>query len=332
MSARARYRFRINGRQYDQPIDPRDALSDLLGPEFDRARIETDCVDGACGRCAVLVNGRQVKACQVTAAPGDDAVVTTVEALTNHGFLSRIQQAFLRRGAAPCGRCTPAMLVATTELLARRAAPSRAELTARIAGVRCLCGDYEAILEAMAAAVEVEPEAGLDPRDGPHADVVTGRARAMSVPIEIDLSPAAGPTPAPLTAWATAVPPPDEGLARGFGWGGGTAARLADLAIDRETGAVRVAAIHAPRGEDDPATLRRHTVRGLVALDPHARAPDVVEAPAHVFHDLSGHPRETAAAGARACALAVLDALHALAIPTPGNRMPGPEAIWRTLT
>ncbi len=327
MSAKARYRFRINGRQFDQPIDPRDPLSDLLGAEFDLARDEVDCTDGACGRCAVLVNGRQTKACQVPAAPADDAVVTTVQALTNHGFLSRIQQAFLRRGAAACGRCTPAMLVAATELLARRAAPSRAELTARIAGVRCLCGDYEAILGAMAGAVEVEPEPGLDPRDGPHAATVTGRALAMPAPVDVDLS----PTPDPLTAWATAVPPPDEGLARGFGWGGGAAARLADLVIDQETGAVRVAAIHAPLGEDDPATLRRHTVQGLVALDAHGRAPDVEAAPAHVFHDLPGHPPKSTSAGARACGLAVLDALHALAIATPRNRMPSPEAVWRTL-
>ena len=150
----------------------------------------------------------------------------------------------------------------------------------------------------------------------------------MPAPVDVDLSPTPDPTRDPLTAWTTAVPPPDKGLARGFGWGGGAAARLADLVIDRETGAVRVAAIHAPLGEDDPATLRRHTVQGLVALDAHGRAPDVEAASSHVFHDLPGHPPESTSAGARACGLAVLDAL---AIATPGNRMPSPEAVWRAL-
>ena len=329
-----RVRFRINGRQFDQPVDPGQPLSTLLGPESDRARLEPDCRDGACGRCAVLLGGRQVRACLAPATPCDDAIVTSVEGLTNHGFLSRVQQAFLRLGAAPCGRCTPAMLIAATELLARAAAPARAELAAGIDAVRCRCGDYEAILDAMASAVDVTPDPAVDPRDGPHADIVTGRSRLAlddaSIE-EIGLDPCADRPPADLESFRDvrrdALAP---GVARGFGWGGGFAARLAEVGFDEETGEIRVHRVVAPLGPDaSPASLRRNTVRGLMAVDPSGLPPGVGEMPACAFHVIQDCPPETAETGARATAFAVLAAIRALGIDVSGRVMPTAEEAWR---
>ena len=86
-----------------------------------------------------------------------------------------------------------------------------------------------------------------------HRPVIEGRCRHPSMSI----SPKATPDPPRsrpahrAARWTTAVPPPDKGLARGFGWGGGqgllAAARLADLVIDRETGAVPASPPSTPR-------------------------------------------------------------------------------------
>ena len=52
-------------------------------------------------------------------------------------------------GAAQCGICTPGMLMAATDLLARCAAPQRAEVEDAIGGVLCRCTGYLKIVEAV---------------------------------------------------------------------------------------------------------------------------------------------------------------------------------------
>ena len=68
----------------------------------------------------------QVCACLVAARPGRGPRVTTVEGLAQRRRARRaLQRAFLAHGAAQCGICTPGMLMAAADLLARNAAPER---------------------------------------------------------------------------------------------------------------------------------------------------------------------------------------------------------------
>jgi aerobic-type carbon monoxide dehydrogenase small subunit (CoxS/CutS family) len=67
----------------------------------------------------VLLDGQQVCACLVAAGQVQGRRVTTVEGLANGAELSRLQQTFLAHGAAQCGICTPGMLMAAADVLAR---------------------------------------------------------------------------------------------------------------------------------------------------------------------------------------------------------------------
>jgi len=65
------------------------------------------------------------------------------------GALDRVQQAFLETGAVQCGFCTPGLIVATHDLLARTPQPSDAEIREALAGNLCRCTGYEKVLDAV---------------------------------------------------------------------------------------------------------------------------------------------------------------------------------------
>ena len=76
-----------------------------------------------------------------------------------------VQQAFINKTAMQCGICTPGMLMAATDLLARNTHPTEAEVQDALGGVLCRCTGYRKIIDAVLAVAaggnEVEsPQAG----------------------------------------------------------------------------------------------------------------------------------------------------------------------------
>jgi aerobic-type carbon monoxide dehydrogenase small subunit (CoxS/CutS family) len=65
-----------------------------------------------------------------------------------------VQQAFLTYGGAQCGICTPGMILAAVNLLARIPHPGDAEIRAGLAGNLCRCTGYTKIFEAVVRACE----------------------------------------------------------------------------------------------------------------------------------------------------------------------------------
>jgi aerobic carbon-monoxide dehydrogenase small subunit len=107
------------------------------------------CEQGECGSCSVYLDGTLVCACLVLAGQAEGRDVVTIEGLTPDAGLHPIQEAFLEAGAVQCGFCTPGLIVATHDLLARNAEPSDAEIREALAGNLCRCTGYEKILDAV---------------------------------------------------------------------------------------------------------------------------------------------------------------------------------------
>jgi aerobic-type carbon monoxide dehydrogenase small subunit (CoxS/CutS family) len=80
--------------------------------------------------------------------------VTTVESLARGGALNPLQQAFKECHALQCGFCTPGILMAATDLLAREPFASRERIADVLSGHLCRCTGYEPIVEAIALAAE----------------------------------------------------------------------------------------------------------------------------------------------------------------------------------
>jgi len=75
--------------------------------------------------------------------------VVTVEGLAGEDEPHPVQAAFVEAGAVQCGFCTPGLVVATHDLLARNAHPSDREIREALAGNLCRCTGYEKILDAV---------------------------------------------------------------------------------------------------------------------------------------------------------------------------------------
>ena len=140
-------RFSLNGHQVQADAEPTDRLSHVLREALGAKGTKVGCDAGDCGACTVLLDGRAVCACMVPAARASGCAISTVEADTPD--LTRLRAAFLRHGAAQCGICTPGMLIAAAELLARTPSPSKAEAEQALGGVLCRCTGYARIIAAV---------------------------------------------------------------------------------------------------------------------------------------------------------------------------------------
>jgi aerobic carbon-monoxide dehydrogenase small subunit len=112
------------------------------------------CEQGECGSCSVYLDGTLVCSCLVLAAQANGREVVTVEGLAPAGGLHAIQQAFVDAGAVQFGFCTPGLIVASHDLLARDPRPSEAEIREALAGNICRCTGYAKIVDAVQLAAE----------------------------------------------------------------------------------------------------------------------------------------------------------------------------------
>ncbi len=112
------------------------------------------CEQGECGSCSVYLDGDVVCACLVAAGQAQGRDVVTVEGLATDDELHPVQTAFLETGAVQCGFCTPGLLVAVHDLLARDPSPDDDTVREALAGNLCRCTGYEKILDAVRLAAE----------------------------------------------------------------------------------------------------------------------------------------------------------------------------------
>jgi aerobic carbon-monoxide dehydrogenase small subunit len=108
------------------------------------------CEQGECGSCSVYVDGVLACSCLVLAGQAEGREIVTVEGIApGEDELHPVQRSFVEAGAVQCGFCTPGLIVATHDLLARNPDPSDAEIREALAGNLCRCTGYEKILDAV---------------------------------------------------------------------------------------------------------------------------------------------------------------------------------------
>ena len=145
----------VNGETHVVDAPPTRRLLNVLRDHLALTGAKLGCGEGACGACAVLLDGLPVASCLVPAGAAEGRAVTTIEGLTRNG--AALQEAFVAEDALQCGFCTPGQIVSATALLATTPQPSRDEIRTAMAGNLCRCGAYPKIERASLLASGQEP-------------------------------------------------------------------------------------------------------------------------------------------------------------------------------
>ena len=152
-----RLKLTVNGESRDADgAWPGESLLYVLRERLGLPGSKNACEQGECGSCTVYLDGVAVCACLVAAGQADDREVVTVEGLAGGGGLDPVQKCFVEAGAVQCGFCTPGLIVATHDLIARIPSPSDEQIREALAGNLCRCTGYEKILDAVRAAADLK--------------------------------------------------------------------------------------------------------------------------------------------------------------------------------
>ncbi|OED37328.1 carbon monoxide dehydrogenase [Chromatiales bacterium (ex Bugula neritina AB1)] len=151
----SRVSFTVNGEKASVDVEERALLADVLRDNLGLTGTHIGCDTSQCGCCTVRLNGDAVKSCSMLAVQAQDSEITTIEGLADNEQLHPVQLAFSACHGLQCGFCTPGMIMATVELLARHPDPSDEQIREGISGNLCRCTGYVNIEASVRAAATV---------------------------------------------------------------------------------------------------------------------------------------------------------------------------------
>ncbi len=138
----------VNGQRHVVRAGGGRRLLDVLRSDLELLGTKLACGEGACGACAVLLDGEPVNSCLLLAAAAEGHEIVTIEGLSA-GRAAALQDAFVTEDALQCGYCTPGQIVSATALLERIPQPTRAQVRDAMTGNLCRCGAYPKIERAI---------------------------------------------------------------------------------------------------------------------------------------------------------------------------------------
>ena len=144
----------VNGERHEAEVWPGESLLFTLREHLGLPGSKNACEQGECGSCSVLLDGKLVCSCLVLAAQADGREIVTVEGLGDGDDLHPVQTAFVEAGAVQCGFCTPGLVVAAADLLARVPSPTEDDIREALSGNLCRCTGYQKIVDAVKLAAE----------------------------------------------------------------------------------------------------------------------------------------------------------------------------------
>jgi aerobic-type carbon monoxide dehydrogenase small subunit (CoxS/CutS family) len=137
----------VNGETHALHISPARRLLSVLREDLALTGAKLGCGEGACGACAVLLDGKPVVSCLLPVGAAEGRAVTTIEGLAAEA--TTLRDAFVAEDALQCGFCTPGQMISASALLVSTPAPTREEIRGALAGNLCRCGAYPKIERAV---------------------------------------------------------------------------------------------------------------------------------------------------------------------------------------
>ena len=144
----------VNGKSATVAVEGRTLLVELLREKLGLTGTHVGCDTSQCGACVIHMDGNSVKACTMLAVQADGAAITTIEGLAKpDGTLHPMQEMFREHHALQCGFCTPGMVMAAVDLVAKNPQGlCEHQIRDGLEGNLCRCTGYHNIVKAIDAA------------------------------------------------------------------------------------------------------------------------------------------------------------------------------------
>jgi aerobic carbon-monoxide dehydrogenase small subunit len=143
----------INNRKVSAEVEDRTLLVNFLRENQGLTGTHVGCDTSQCGACVVHVDGKAVKSCTILMGQAAGSNVVTIEGLAGNGELHPIQAAFREHHGLQCGFCTPGMIMAAADMIARYPGGlDEATVREQLEGNICRCTGYHNIVKAILAA------------------------------------------------------------------------------------------------------------------------------------------------------------------------------------
>jgi len=144
-------KLKINGQERSYDGDPSMPLLWYLRDEIGLTGTKFGCGIAACGACTVHVDGDATRSCQTAIGDLEGKAVVTIEGLDPQGN-HPLQRAWRALAVPQCGYCQTGQIMQAAAFLAKKPAPTDAEISEAMAGNLCRCGCYQRIHTAVRAA------------------------------------------------------------------------------------------------------------------------------------------------------------------------------------
>jgi isoquinoline 1-oxidoreductase subunit alpha len=147
--------FTLNGEPKTVDVSPDMPLLWVLRDTLNMTGTKFGCGMALCGACTVHINGTATRSCitQISTVAGKK--VTTIEGLSADGS-HPVQQAWMEEDVPQCGYCQSGQIMSAVALLAKKPAPTDADIDDAMTGNICRCGTYQRIRKAIHRAATLQ--------------------------------------------------------------------------------------------------------------------------------------------------------------------------------
>jgi aerobic-type carbon monoxide dehydrogenase small subunit (CoxS/CutS family) len=142
----------VNGEPHTMTVQPQWTLQYVLQEFLGLTGTKEFCAEGACGACAVIIDGRPILSCMTLAIECDSKTIETIEGIAKakHPLI----EAYIKYSCMQCGFCTPGFIVTAKALLDKNSNPTVEEIKEALVGNLCRCGTYPQHIKAIQEAAK----------------------------------------------------------------------------------------------------------------------------------------------------------------------------------
>ena len=138
----------VNGKARKVDVDSSTPLLWVIRDQLGLTGTKYGCGVAQCGACTVMMDGAAVRSCVLPVSVAVGKKIQTIEGLAVNGKLTKLQQAWITHQVPQCGFCQSGMLMAATDLLAKKPKPTDADIDAAMTNI-CRCGSFQEVRAAI---------------------------------------------------------------------------------------------------------------------------------------------------------------------------------------